>query len=235
MGDANRDVPSVDVQDDIEYVNLHMEVLRIENEKAWDEGSELNDTDNDITDDVDLVDVNVALQEDIRHGKRSDWEAGDGGDESDGFQSIDSGDEGGSASRLLEFRRERDLQDPKFVIGMLFGTTKELKDAVKQYRIVNKVNVVIVRNEKDRVNAKCKNCDGWMLRSTWNKMHNALQIKKYKDKHTCGKEVPDRYITYKWLGETYKTQFRVDPNWYSKSFAHQLDHDSKAKCNRMKL
>ncbi|PKI48386.1 hypothetical protein CRG98_031239 [Punica granatum] len=70
-------------------------------------------------DDVDLVDVNVALQEDIRHGKRSshpfetreephvdvtgeegDWEAGDKCDESDGFQSIDSGDEGGSASGL---------------------------------------------------------------------------------------------------------------------------------------
>ncbi|PKI18293.1 hypothetical protein CRG98_049433, partial [Punica granatum] len=96
-----------------------MEVLRIEDDKAWDEGSELNedegselnDTDNDITDDVDLVDVNVALQEGIRHGKRGshssetrelhvdvtseegDWEAGDRGDESDGFQSIDSGDE----------------------------------------------------------------------------------------------------------------------------------------------
>ncbi|PKI67823.1 hypothetical protein CRG98_011796 [Punica granatum] len=131
VGDANRDVPSVDVQDDFEYVNLHIEVLRIQDEKTCDEGSELNededselnDTNNDMTNYVDLVDVNVALQEGIWHGKRSshpletreephvdvtseerDWEAGDGGDQSDGFQSIDSGDEGRNESRLLEFR-----------------------------------------------------------------------------------------------------------------------------------
>ncbi|PKI45198.1 hypothetical protein CRG98_034419 [Punica granatum] len=92
-----------------------MEVLRIQDEKAWDEcselnedeGFELNDTDNDMTYDVDVT------------SEEGDWDVGDGGDESNGFQSIDSGDEGGSASRLPEFRQEKDLQDPKFVIENL--------------------------------------------------------------------------------------------------------------------
>ncbi|PKI37478.1 hypothetical protein CRG98_042140 [Punica granatum] len=63
-------------------------------EENEDEGSELNDTYNDMTNDVDLVDVNVALQEE------GDWEVEDGGDEYDGFQSVDPDDEGGSASRF---------------------------------------------------------------------------------------------------------------------------------------
>ncbi|PKI35898.1 hypothetical protein CRG98_043722 [Punica granatum] len=128
--DANRDVSSVDVQEDFEYVNSHlndmgfMEVLEIEEnapapamgaqsiymedmlveDANEDDGSKLNDTDNDMTNDVDLVDVNIVLQEGIRHGKRSshpfeireephvdvtdeegDWETGNGSDESDGF------------------------------------------------------------------------------------------------------------------------------------------------------
>ncbi|PKI41144.1 hypothetical protein CRG98_038461, partial [Punica granatum] len=162
------------------------------------------------------------------------WEASDHGDESDGFQSVHSDDEDGSRQRLPKFRPERDMKDPKFQRGMLFATMKVLKQAVRHYVILNKVNVVFEKNHKDRVNAKCKNCE-WILRASLNKKHQAIQIKKFRDEHTCGKEVPTRFVSYRWISKEYHNHITADPTWSHKSFAHQLDHDYKVRCNRVKL
>lgn len=122
------------------------------------------------------------------------------GEESDGFSSVHSSgeEEEGARRRWFEFNPEVNMRDPKFEECMLFATTDILKKAVKQYAILNKVNVGFVRNNKERVNVECKNCDGWALRASLNKKLNAIYVKQYKNQHTCGKEMPSRYIIRKW-------------------------------------
>lgn len=155
--------------------------------------------------------------------------------ESDGFASLPSNDEEGTLKRWPTFVIERGMMNPRFKNGMLFANTEILKKAIRQYGIVNKVYAKIVRNNKDRLNAKCKNYEGWMLHASLNKKLKVVQIKKFKDNHSCGLELPERYVTYKWLSETYKDHLRTNPNWFSKSFSHQVDVDYKAQSGRTKL
>lgn len=58
-------------------------------------------------------------------------------------------------------------------------------------------------NNKDRINAKYKNCDEWMLNPLSNRKCQTIQTKKLKSNHSCGLEILSRYILYKLLGETY--------------------------------
>ncbi|KAL1549782.1 hypothetical protein AAHA92_17835 [Salvia divinorum] len=161
-------------------------------------------------------DENMDKEDDI-------WAEGEGeGSESDGMVSIHSSDEE-ARSRWHVFNAKRDMKDPKFRHGMLFTNKEVLKQAIRQYAIVNKYNVKVVRDEKDRVNANCLNCEGWMIRASTNKKEKAFQIKKFKDNHKCALEIPQRYITYKWLSKTYKEHLRADPKFSSKSLAHQLE------------
>ncbi|OWM71797.1 hypothetical protein CDL15_Pgr002272 [Punica granatum] len=83
-------------------------------------------------------------------------EAGDHSDELDDFQSIHFDDKNGIRQRLPEFRPKRDIKNLKFHRGMLFVTTKVLKQAMRHYVILNKVNAVFENNHRNRVNAKCK-------------------------------------------------------------------------------
>ncbi|KAG6433620.1 hypothetical protein SASPL_105235 [Salvia splendens] len=72
-------------------------------------------------------------------------------------------------------------------------------------------------------------------RASTNKKEKAIQIKKFKDNHKCALEIPQRYITYKWLSETYKEHLRADPKFSNKSLAHQLEVDFKEKTCGSKL
>ncbi|PKI36364.1 hypothetical protein CRG98_043248 [Punica granatum] len=103
------------------------------------------------------------------------WEAGDHGDESDGFQSVHSDDEDETRQRLPEFRPERDMEDPKFLRGMLFPTTKVLKQAVRHYAILNKGLVQSL--EELFPNAEKRFC----TRHLWKNLCTIQTIKKGKE------------------------------------------------------
>ncbi|KAG6409286.1 hypothetical protein SASPL_127323 [Salvia splendens] len=210
----------------------------------------------ELNDGVDVIPLYVNVWEDERNGDGRDgminesefdenmdkedeiWAEGEGegeGSESDGMISIHSSDEEARISRWHVFNAKRDMKDPKFKHGMLFTNKEVLKQAIRQYAIVNKYNVKVVRNENDRVNANCLNCEGWMIRASTNKKEKAIQIKKFKDNHKCALEIPQRHITYKWLSETYIEHLGPDPKFSNKSLAHQLEVDFKTKTSRSKL
>lgn len=96
---------------------------------------------------------------------------------------------------------------------MLFSNTKLLKQAIRQYEIIKKACVKLVKNNKDRVHAKCNNCEGWMLHASLNKKLKAIQIKKKKinDNHNCGLEISETYVTYRWLSKTYGITLKLTP------------------------
>lgn len=221
------------------------------------------DSDNDLTDDININDLNngmnaISLHVDVGRDERGSeydgmgvislydefldkedeiWVEGEAQEsvlnEMENIHSSDSDEEGRTMWHV--FNAERDMKNPKFHHGMLFTNKEVLKQAIRQYGIVNKYNVKVVRDEKDRINAKCLNCEGWMIRASINKKEHALQIKKLKDNHRCAAEIPQKYITYKWLSETYREHLRADPKLSSKSMAHQLEVDFKAKTCRLKL
>ncbi|XP_031378378.1 uncharacterized protein LOC116193766 [Punica granatum] len=212
-------------------LNVEGHVEDVFEDPLFDEG------DVDLVDDMDLFDINVKMRLPVgQNATDVAWEdSTDDGDESDGLSSIHSSDHEGTRKRWPKFNPKRDMKNPKFYEGMLFASSAILNKAVRRYNIINKVNVGVVRNEKKNVNADCFYSKVWFLRASLNKKLNAIQIKKYKNEHTCGKELPTKYITQSWLVETYMDHFLANPKWSSKAFAYQLNVDYKAKANRMKL
>ena len=57
-----------------------------------------------------------------------------------------------------EFNSHRDLDNPKFTIGMLFGTKQEFKDAVREYSIRGGFDIKFTQSEDKKIQANCQGC-----------------------------------------------------------------------------
>lgn len=167
--------------------------------------------------------------------KKEQDEANSVGDDLNDLLSFQYSDAEESSRRWPEFNPERDMKNPIFLEGILFAPTQIVQKAIKQYGMVNMVSIAIARNNKNRVNAKCKNCDWCFLKASINKKAQSISMKKYIDQYTYGQEMHSSFITHKWQAKTYIEQVRADIKRSANSFAQQLDVDFKATNNKMKL
>jgi hypothetical protein len=57
----------------------------------------------------------------------------------------------------LKFKtwKEQDLNNPTFKVGLVFPSTAELRAAINEYAIKNRVQIVMPRNDKKRIRAHC--------------------------------------------------------------------------------
>ncbi|KAK8674102.1 hypothetical protein V6N13_112400 [Hibiscus sabdariffa] len=120
-----------------------------------------------------------------------------------------------------EFNYVADMDDPIFSVGMLFADKKQLKVAVKNVSIKDRVNVVVKKDDKIRFRVVCKEgCDWTLYARKFTKDANdpTFQIRTYKSKHTCCKDYANRNMDYKWLCNKYMHCFLVDPNFSLSSF-----------------
>ena len=72
---------------------------------------------------------------------------------------LDSGEEsseerGGHIPKFIDFIPERDMKNPRFFKGQRFANSREFKEALKNYAIVNGKPVKPCKNERKRVRAK---------------------------------------------------------------------------------
>ncbi|KAL4352375.1 hypothetical protein GQ457_06G013470 [Hibiscus cannabinus] len=174
---------------------------------------------------VDEFDVNKAYrQEDdigIRVQRNMDGFGPDGvhandkdhGLESDSDYSKNLYNEHGSDSdmpRYPEFNSETDLVKQKFVKGLVFINNTSLKEAIKQYGRVDRVEVKLKKNDNRRLQALCK--EGY----------HSWQIKTIVNCHTC----PKFWSTY---AGAYKYQVEVGP-----SHQHVVDLVERS-CSLLKI
>jgi hypothetical protein len=85
--------------------------------------------------------------------------------------------------------REEDMVNLVFKVGMKFDSVQLLRNAIKEYGLIHRVEVSMPRNEKERVTAVC--CKGnypWKLHASNDKRVNSMIIKTYSAKHTCQKK-----------------------------------------------
>ncbi|KAK8713463.1 hypothetical protein V6N13_148679 [Hibiscus sabdariffa] len=68
--------------------------------------------------------------------------------------------------RYPEFNSNMDMEKPKFVKGLVFPNRTVLKEAIKQYGRVNRVEVKLKKNGKWRLQAICKEGCPWKLWAT---------------------------------------------------------------------
>lgn len=146
-----------------------------------------------------------------------------------------SDDEGGIKLKFKCFSPDVDMENPKFLVGMVFGSASEVRKAIKQYSIKNSVAINIPRNNKKRIEAYCVEGCPLNLTATEDSRANCFMIKKYVDKHTCKREWELKAVTVQYLADRYTDKFRDDDKMTLKSFARVVQKDLHVTPSRHKL
>ncbi|CAB4308672.1 unnamed protein product [Prunus armeniaca] len=74
----------------------------------------------------------------------------------DELHSTSNSDEEGKTRRYKEFNIDTDMDNPQFDVGMKFPSKKVLKQAVQIYGPLRSYECKVVKNDKARLSAKCK-------------------------------------------------------------------------------
>ncbi|KAL4324034.1 hypothetical protein GQ457_11G001980 [Hibiscus cannabinus] len=183
----------MDVEEEIE-VEVEEEV---EEEDARENREEFDDSDTEFRADEEEQQENIGIG--IRVQRQMDGFGVDGvrvnpeiesdSDKSDELHSDHDSDS--DSPRFSEFNNETDMVNPKFVKGLIFSDRNVLKEAIKHYERVNRVQVKLQKNDTKRIQAVCQETCPWKL---WAAPMNpkdiidqTWQIKTLVDSHTCSK------------------------------------------------
>ncbi|KAK8714515.1 hypothetical protein V6N13_149705 [Hibiscus sabdariffa] len=218
-----------------------------------DSDSPLEDSENDLADSGDEVcDVHVGVGVGVGRDIPGFSAAVGENEEMDNESDIDGSDLLHSASesetdekkkKMLEFNSETDLKNPKFKKGMVFSHQSVIKEAVKQYAVLNGYNVRMKVNDSRRLQVVCKASCPWMIWAS--RLHpkdineTTWQIKTYIGDHSCIRDTKNANCTARWLAKTYIDKWRVDPTYSTGSLQKDVQHDHilqvpLTKCSRAK-
>jgi hypothetical protein len=104
------------------------------------------------------------------------------------------------------------MSNPEFKLGMIFSDNKELKEAIRAYKIKWGFPLKFKKNEPKRVRVICaEGCD-WRMHAIWKKDSNSFQIIKLIKEHSCAKAFHSRQVTSKWVARVFLEKFRLEPN-----------------------
>ncbi|EEC81764.1 hypothetical protein OsI_25447 [Oryza sativa Indica Group] len=101
----------------------------------------------------------------------------------------------------------------------------EVRRAIKQYSVKNRVAIRFARNTKKRIEAKCAEECPWMLNASEDSRTKCFMIKQYVDGHKCQKEWELNYVTARYLANRYIESFRDNDKMTLKSFAKVVQKD----------
>ncbi|EEC83440.1 hypothetical protein OsI_28918 [Oryza sativa Indica Group] len=144
-------------------------------------------------------------------------------------------DDGGIKLKFKNFVADVDMESPIFKVGMLFNDAIEVRQAIKQYSVKNRVAIRFARNTKKRIEAKCSEECPWMLNASEDSRTKCFMIKQYVDGHKCQKEWELNYVTARYLANRYIESFRDNDKMTLKSFAKVVQKDLNVTPSRYKL
>ncbi|KAL2926770.1 putative flagellar filament outer layer-like protein [Bienertia sinuspersici] len=91
-----------------------------------------------------------------------------------------------------------------FFVGQQFEVAKELKKAITNYCVSQGRDVVLTKNGKKKMGAKCRahdrGCPWWIWAST-NSEHGTMVVKTLVPKHICGRIPNVKKLRSKWIAE----------------------------------
>ncbi|XP_044396159.1 uncharacterized protein [Triticum aestivum] len=130
---------------------------------------------------------------------------------------------------------EHDMADPEFKIGMTFSTVEQLREAISEYSIKNRVALHKTRNCRTRVEVVCAEGCPWYLYVTEDSRSKSLLVKRYVNEHTCSREWAIKAMTAPYLAKKYVEEIRDNENIDAKSFGNKVQKDYNLAPGRMKL
>ncbi|KAM0825792.1 hypothetical protein ACQ4PT_069327 [Festuca glaucescens] len=123
----------------------------------------------------------------------------------------------------------------EFKIGMVFMSVKELRAAIQEYILQNRVGVHYLKNDLQRIRCRCEDGCPWFLYAAPDSRHEAFVVKKYVGKHDCERDWVVNQFTAKYLASHYLEKFRADDKMSLKNFAMIIQQDFNMSASRSKL
>ncbi|XP_020413915.1 uncharacterized protein LOC109947655 [Prunus persica] len=120
-------------------------------------------------------------------------------------------------TNFKQFRKETDLRNPEFRIGMQFANKDKLKEAIREYAIVQGRNIKLVKNDNKRIQTKCAGytkCPFILWASK--KMDTNKQtfaIKTLSLEHECTRVDKLKYTNSRWLSKRFADKIRKILEW----------------------
>ena len=89
--------------------------------------------------------------------------------------------------KLKRFRPEN-MKELDLHIGMVFLSVIEIRGAIHEYIVQNRVHIKYLKNDKQRVRAHCVEGCHWYLFAAPDSRTKSFVVKKYIGERTCSKE-----------------------------------------------
>ncbi|KAH7836945.1 hypothetical protein Vadar_007736 [Vaccinium darrowii] len=134
-----------------------------------------------------------------------------------------------------KFRRDRDMEDLSFQLGMKFSSTNDFKDAIRQHAIKHQRNVKLVKNDKLRVRAKCQKGCPWEVYAMKMLAEESYQVRTYRAIHKCRLSYTNRNINSGIIAKRYMEDLRINPSMPITAFKERVRKEMKCDVSKSQL
>ncbi|BFG14706.1 hypothetical protein CerSpe_009800 [Prunus speciosa] len=108
---------------------------------------------------------------------------------------------------------------------MQFANKDELKEAIREYAIVQGRNVKLVKNDNKRIQAKCvghTRCPFILFASKIDTDEQTFAINTLSLEHECTRVDKLKYTNSRWLSNRFANKIRKSPEWDVGAFQSEL-------------
>ncbi|KAF2318321.1 hypothetical protein GH714_005129 [Hevea brasiliensis] len=149
------------------------------------------------------------------------------------FESFDSERD----NELFDFNEEVGLKDPTLCKGMKFTNGHMFRKALREWAIRKGDAYVMVKNNRFKITAVCKNKCGYRVHGNKLRDCDTLQIKTFKSVHNYPREAYNHIVSSKYLAFKCLEKFRENPNWDVRAMQKKIQRElgtkiSISKCYR---
>ncbi|XP_020230608.1 uncharacterized protein LOC109811316 isoform X2 [Cajanus cajan] len=126
-------------------------------------------------------------------------------DEDSDFLQTPSGSDDDKEERpkFPKFKMPIDNSNVRFEVGLIFNTKKVVKEAIKEYAMVQKRNLHFNKNDKSRMVIRCvKDCP-FNIRVSKSEHHEYWQVVSLYENHTCHRTAKNRQAKTEWLARKF--------------------------------
>ncbi|KAM0925789.1 hypothetical protein ACQ4PT_003952 [Festuca glaucescens] len=131
--------------------------------------------------------------------------------------------------------REVDLVDPKFQVGLIFGSVELLRKANTSYSCLDRKEIKLPVNDSQRLKAVCSSDCCWYMWASYDTSTECFRIKKFNGKHTCSGTFDVHGFSSKFLAKKYVESFRADQDMNMKNFSRVVQKEWNMTPGRSKL
>ncbi|CAN6352866.1 unnamed protein product [Urochloa humidicola] len=153
----------------------------------------------------------------------------------EGLEFPNSTDDEGELKLTFKSFMPEDMSNPEFKVGMVFSSIDELREAISEYSIRNRVAINKPINDKKRIKAHCAEGCPWFMWASFDSRAKGIMVKTYEGKHTCKKEWEIKAFTAKYLAAHYLETFRADDRMSLRNFSRIVQKEFNMTPSRSKL